>query len=548
MLSIRHWPLLQFVMRNRAIVAGSVFVIAIVAVGAFIALDFNILHDSHGTHPSPHGAHPSPHGNHSLFGEFKFHDEALALTVLLSTGLLIILARVMIAQRREVRRRIEAEQQARELAHQDVLTGLANRRQFDEKLNAAIAAPPRAGSAHAVLMLDLNGFKKVNDVYGHSAGDELLVKVAGCIVEAVRDADVVARIGGDEFAVLGTQLIGPDDAANIALRIIKAFDAPILAGNAVHHIGVGIGIALFPQDGVTSEELLRRADIALYRAKAELRSTLCFFEEEMDVAVRARDLLQRDLEGAIQSGTIVPFYQPIVDLRTNEIIEFEALARWTHPTLGEVPPVRFIPIAEDCGLIGALTNHLLRRACTDALQWPSHISLSFNVSPVQLKDRTLGLRVLSILDQTGFPPARLELELTESALVRDLVAAQDVLAVLRSAGVRIALDDFGTGYSSLYHLRNFKVDKIKIDRSFIANMQTEPESAALVRALLGLGHGLGLSVTAEGIEERHQSVALLSAGCELGQGFLFGRAVSAEEALTLLPHRQAVIDLKASTG
>lgn len=534
MLRIRRWQLRQYLTRNRAIAGAAAFLAVVMAMGAFIAFDL--------------GVFASLHASSSQHGGIKFHDEALALATLLSTGLLIVLARVLVSQRQEVRRRIEAEQHARELAHQDVLTGLANRRQFDQKLIAAIASPPRAGGMHAVLILDLNGFKRVNDVYGHAAGDELLTKVAHCIVEAVRDVDLVARLGGDEFAVLGTHLIGPEDATNIALRIIRSLNAPIVAGGASHHIGVGIGVALFPQDGLTSEELLRRADIALYRAKAEGQSGLCFFEEEMDVAVRERDLLQRELQGAMRSGVIVPFYQPVVDLRTNEIIGFEALARWTHPTLGEVPPSRFIPIAEGGGLIGALTDQLLRRACEDALQWPPHISLSFNVSPVELKDRTLGLRVLSILGQTGLPPARLELELTESALVRDLAAAQDVLASLRAAGVRIALDDFGTGYSSLYHLRNFKIDRIKIDRSFIASMQIEPESAALVSALLGLGQGLGLSVTAEGIEEREQSAALLSAGCELGQGFLFGRAVSAEATLALLSHPYTATALKGSAG
>lgn len=568
MRAVKYSQLSQFFMRNRKTIVSSVGAVIMLALGVFLVLNLNIFHDLFGVHSSPHGAHSSPHGahsdphgahsspqggnastdgSHSLIGEIKYHDEILVFTALLSMSLLIVLARVFISQRREVRKRTQAEMLARELAHQDPLTGLANRRQFDEKLNAAMAAPPRAGSAHAVMALDLNGFKKVNDVYGHSAGDDLLVKVAHRIDEAVRDVDIVARLGGDEFAVLSTQLNGADDATNIARRIIKAFVAPIKIGSAVHHVGVGIGIALFPQDGATPDELLRRADIALYRAKADPQSTMCFFEEEMDVAVRERDMVQRDLHDAIQSGMIVPFYQPIVDLNTSQIVEFEALARWTHPTLGEIPPSRFIAIAEDCGEIAALTDHLLRRACTDALQWPSHISLSFNVSPVELKSPSLGLRILSILAQTGLPPARLEIELTESAIVRDLQAAQLILTALRAAGVRIALDDFGTGYSSLYHLRNFKVDKIKIDRSFVSNLETEPESGALVRALLGLGGGLGLKVTAEGIEDAQQHSILKSAGCELGQGYLFGRAVAPEEALSLFTRQPLITAFKAAT-
>jgi diguanylate cyclase (GGDEF)-like protein len=478
----------------------------------------------------------------------EFHDITLALATMVSTGLLGGVARLLVQQRREVQRRIQAEKHARNLAHQDALTGLPNRRQFHKALNAAVAAPPRAGSAHAVFILDLNGFKAVNDAYGHAAGDELLVNVSHCIGEGVRDVDIVARIGGDEFAVLATHVAGPDDAANIALRIIKALDAPIHAGNASHQIGVAVGVALFPQDGASAEEILRRADIAMYRAKTEPQSALRFFEEEMDAVVRERDMLQRELKQAVKTEAIVPFYQPVMDLRSNQIIGFEALARWSHPVLGEIPPTRFIAIAEDCGLIAPLTDQLLARACADAMSWPAHLTLSFNLSPLQLKDRTLGLRVLSILAKAGLSPSRLELELTESALVRDLSAAQEVLASLRAAGVRLALDDFGTGYSSLYHLRNFKVDKIKIDRSFVAEMQTEPESAALVRALLGLGHGLGLTVTAEGIEQGQQSTELLSAGCDFGQGFLFGRAVPAAEALALLRQQQPAAIAMAAAG
>lgn len=520
-------------MRHRAIAQALTFLAAVLAVATFLAYEYTLFWNFDAVSARQRA--------------IELH-ETLALTAILSTGLVIVLGRALLSQQREVRRRIEAERHVRQLANQDVLTGLANRRQFDEQLAAAIAAPPRLGNAHAVLLLDLNGFKRINDVYGHAVGDEVLIGVAHRLVEAIRDVDLVARLGGDEFVILATHLGGPDDAANVALRTMRALSTPIRGGNAVHSVGAGIGIALFPQDGQTSSELLRRADIALYRAKAEPRSALCFFEEEMDAVVRERDLLQRELQAALQSGTIVPFYQPIVDLRTNSIVGFEALARWTHPTLGDVPPHRFIAVAEDCGLIGALTANLLRRACADARQWPSHIVLSFNVSPVHLRDRTLGLQVLSILGEVGLPPSRLELELTESALVHDLGAAQDVLASLRAAGVRIALDDFGTGYSNLSHLRNFKVDKIKIDRSFISNLQTEPECLTLVRALLGLGHGLGLTVTAEGIEEKQQSMALASAGCEFGQGFLFSRAVSGEQALALVSSQRSSAGFELAVG
>jgi EAL domain-containing protein (putative c-di-GMP-specific phosphodiesterase class I) len=233
-----------------------------------------------------------------------------------------------------------------------------------------------------------------------------------------------------------------------------------------------------------------------------------------------------------------PWYQPIVDLQTQQVIAFEALARWNHPTLGDIPPDRFIPIAEDCGLIRQLSDRLLRRACMDAVTWPDHVVLSFNISPAQLKEKTLGLRILGILGESGLSPRRLQIEITESAIVRDLDAAKVILSALRDAGVRVALDDFGTGYSSLYHLRNFKFDAIKIDRSFVGNMGSENESAEIVRALTGLGHGLGLVITAEGVEQSEQRDVLLKQGCQQGQGFLFSRAIPAGETLALF-HRGA---------
>jgi EAL domain-containing protein (putative c-di-GMP-specific phosphodiesterase class I) len=259
----------------------------------------------------------------------------------------------------------------------------------------------------------------------------------------------------------------------------------------------------------------------------------------MDRYSREREALERDLAAAIEAGLICPWYQPIVDLQTREVIAFEALARWTHPFLGDIPPDRFIPIAEDCDLIQPLSDGLLRRACIDALAWPDHVILSFNISPAQLKEETLGLRILGILGESGLPPRRLEIEITESAIVRDLEAAKTVLSALRDAGVRIALDDFGTGYSSLYHLRNFTFDAIKIDRSFVGGMAHEDESAAIVRALTGLAHGLGLIITAEGIEQTDQRDRLLLQGCQRGQGFLFSHAVPAQETQALLKRGDA---------
>lgn len=456
-------------------------------------------------------------------------EEMLALGGVTALAILMFAYRRMVAQEREIARRIAAERRAHELAHADALTGLANRRQFEDALKVAVAAPPGADGTHAVLMLDLNGFKKINDMHGHAAGDDVLVVVAQRLSSAMREGDLLARLGGDEFAIIAQHLSGPEAATGIALRIIKSLESPIEVGSIRHKVGVGIGVALAPKDGDNPEAVLRKADIALYKAKVGKRSEVCFFDEDMDRQAHERDLMERELAAAIGTNALRPWYQPIVDLRTEAVIGFEALARWTHSTLGDIPPERFIPIAEDCGLINELSDYLLRCACVDACLWPNDIILSFNISPVQLKDRTLALRVMSILGESGLAPHRLEIELTESALVRDLDAAKEILSTLRDAGVLVALDDFGTGYSSLYHLRNFKFDKIKIDRSFIETMGSQAESAVIVGALSGLGLGLGLTITAEGVESREQQVALLEQGCQQGQGFLFSKAIPALE-------------------
>lgn len=456
-------------------------------------------------------------------------EEMLAVGALIVATLLYLGWRRVRDQEREIGRRMAAERRAHELAHTDVLTGLPNRRAFENTLTAALNTPLGPNEVHAVLLLDLNGFKKINDLHGHAEGDDLLVVLAERLTAATRDRDVVCRIGGDEFAMIAHHLAGAEGATSIALRIQKEMEPPFRIGSHQHHIGAGIGIALYPRDGRTPEEIVRKADIALYRAKAEPETGMRFFEEEMDLHLREHDFIECELGAAIGTDALRPWYQPIVELKTGEVIGFEALVRWAHPKLGQVPPDRFIPIAEDSGLIHRLGEWLLRCAATDALNWPSNATLSFNISAVQLKDSTLGLRILNILADTGLAPHRLEIEITESAVVRDLDTAQGVLSALRDAGVRIALDDFGTGYSSLYHLRRFKMDKIKIDQSFIHSMTTEKESATIVQALSGLGLGLGLTITAEGVEDSAERDALISLGCQQGQGYLFGRAVSAGE-------------------
>ena len=460
-------------------------------------------------------------------------DEALLVGALLALGLLVFAWRQYVRQRQETRRRIAAEQHARELAYQDGLTGLPNRRQFDDALREAIGSPPRAGAGHGLFMLDLNGFKQINDVHGHGVGDEVLTIVGQRLLAATREGDMVARRGGDEFAILAKHLAGSEAATNVAMRVIEALDVPITAGGAVHRVGTGIGIAIIPQDATSVEEALRKADVALYRAKAERRSALRFFEPAMDARVRERSAFVRELRAAIDAGAIRPVFLPVVHLATGEVTGFELKPHWQGTNGVPVPAERFIPVAEEVGLIHALAEDLLRQGCRAATAWPSQVTLSADVFPSQLKDQLLTARILRLLHETQLAPGRLHLEVTESALVADPESAGALLGTMRAAGIRVVLDNFGTGYSSLYHLRNFKLDAVKIDRRFIEAMSNDGESASIVTALVGLGRGLGMNVIAEGIVAGDQEAALLERGCETGQGPLFSEPLSAADTVTL---------------
>jgi predicted signal transduction protein with EAL and GGDEF domain len=325
-----------------------------------------------------------------------------------------------------------------------------------------------------------------------------------------------------------------DDPTVLARRIASAVAEPFVVENVTAEFGVGIGIAIAPNDGVHAGELVRRADRALYRAKAAGRSSVRFFEPEMDAHVERRIQIERDLRSAIAASGIIPHYQPLVSLDGNRIIGFEALARWENGDLGFIPPDVFIPIAEETGLINTLSDQLFRQACLDANAWPTTFVLAFNVSPVQLRDATLGLRLLSILGQTGFSPRRLEIEITEGALVENIGAAQTVIDQLRGAGVRIALDDFGTGYATLSQLLSLHLDKIKIDRSFVSRLDKSEDSQVIVRAILGLAKGFGLTTTAEGVEDAGQLAYLKANGCIEGQGYLFSKAIPADDIPALI--------------
>jgi diguanylate cyclase (GGDEF)-like protein len=442
---------------------------------------------------------------------------------------------------REIKARRCAELEARNLARHDPLTGLPNRRFFAEKLDECLRGASDTQRV-AVLMLDLDGFKLVNDLHGHGVGDKALIEFSERISTFLRADAVLARIGGDEFGIVMPEIESLDDPTNLAGRIAAAVAQPFVIDNAPMDIGVGVGIAIAPNDGMNPEELVRRADRALYRAKGEGRSSVRFFEPEMDAHVERRNKIERELRSAITSNLIIPHYQPLVSLEGNRIIGFEALARWESKNLGSVRPDVFIPLAEEIGLIGVLGDQLLRRACSDANEWPTDLFLAFNISAIQLREPTLGLRILAILGQSGFSPRRLEIEITESALVDNIEVAQGVIDDLRQAGVRISLDDFGTGYATLTQLLSFHLDKIKIDQSFVSCLAKDEDSLVIVRAILGLARGFGLTATAEGVEDAEQLACLKENGCVEGQGYLFGKAVSAAEIpalLKLAPHASA---------
>jgi diguanylate cyclase (GGDEF)-like protein len=460
-------------------------------------------------------------------------DDVIFVVFMLSVALMIYGFRRYRDLSAEVEARISAESEARKLARHDPLTGLPNRRFFKERLEECVGL---ASASHqmAVLMLDLDGFKIVNDTYGHAAGDKSLCEFTRRVSVLARGDAFLARIGGDEFTIIMPRILSLDDPTNLARRIAAAVAEPFDIGNLTVEFGVGIGIAIAPNDGVQADELVRRADRALYRAKAAGRSCVRFFEPEMDTHVEQRIRIERDLRRAIASNSIVPHYQPLVSLDGNRIIGFEALARWQNGDFGFIPPDRFILIAEETGLINPLGDQLFRRACLDADAWPATFVLAFNISPVQLRDPTLGLRLLSILGQTGFNPRRVEIEITESALVENVGVARTVIDELRQAGVRIALDDFGTGYATLSQLLSFHLDKIKIDRSFVSLLADNQNSQEIVRAILGLAKGLGLTTTAEGIEDAGQLAYLKANGCTEGQGYLFSRAVPAEDIPALI--------------
>ena len=439
----------------------------------------------------------------------------------------------MVGTHVDITRRKEAELQVEHMALHDALTGLPNRVLFTDRLEREMAASRRGGLCFAVLACDLDRFKIVNDTLGHAAGDILLQAVAARLEATVRGCDTVARIGGDEFALILGRLDDPEEAGQLARRLAAAVTAPIDVGGRSIAVGVSIGIAMGPGDGHQAQQLFRKADFALYRAKADRNGSCRFFEPGMDAAVVAREKLESELRGAVADGAFALHYQPVVDLASGTIGGFEALMRWDHPARGAIPPSEFIPLAEETGQIVRLGAWALREACRQAAAWPPGVRVGVNVSTMQFREDGLEEAVVDALTASGLAPDRLELEVTESVLVHDAEGVVACLRRLRTRGVRIALDDFGTGYSSLSYLRRFPFDKIKIDRSFIRDIG-DPGTAAIVRAVVGLAVRVGASITAEGVEDSAQLARVVAEGCTEVQGFLLGRPVPPQEAGLLL--------------
>ena len=421
-----------------------------------------------------------------------------------------------------------------ELAQKDALTGLQNRASFQERLQETLARAKRTGSQVAVLCLDLDRFKAVNDTLGHPVGDALLRKVAERLQSTVREGDVVARLGGDEFAVLQADTAQPQAAETLAARLVDLLARTYLVDGHMLNIGTSVGVALSPSDASDADELMKRADLALYRAKSDGRGAFRFFEPGMDARMKARRTLELDLRQALALKEFSLAYQPQIDLVTNTITGFEALIRWHHPERGEVQPADFIPLSEEIGIITPIGEWVLRTACREAAGWAKPVSIAVNLSPVQFRSPKLVEIVMSALARSGLEPSRLELEITESALLADTETVLATLNTLRALGVRISMDDFGTGYSSLSYLRKFSFDKIKIDRSFVSDMIDDKDCGAIVRAVAGLGASLGIKTTAEGVETPEQLAAIQAEGCSEVQGFLMGRPMTAAMAAARL--------------
>lgn len=430
--------------------------------------------------------------------------------------------------------RVKAEARIAHMRHHDALTRLPNRAALEEDVAGRLAHPGAARQRTVLICLDIANFKSINEAHGHAFGDRILRLVAARLKSLVRAEGILARVGGKEFALAETGDITPAQAGALATRLLTGLGQPFIVGDQKIVLATSAGIAMTPNDGDTPQDLLKHADLALARAKEDGAGIVRFFEADMDARAQTRRQIEAELRAAIDGAILQPWYQPLVDLKTGRIAGFEALVRWPHPSRGFIAPSDFIPVAEETGQIGAIGELVLRRACRDAAAWPMPVRVAVNLSPLQFRTGTLLAVVMDALRRSGLPAERLELEITETLLMDNSDAVASTLDALRALGVRFSLDDFGTGYSSLSYLRSFPFDKIKIDRSFVGNLMSDTGLQTIVRAVIGIGQGLGMRITAEGIESAAGRDWLAANGCHEGQGFLFSAARPQAEVMAML--------------
>jgi diguanylate cyclase (GGDEF)-like protein len=479
-------------------------------------------------------------GSEILPGSLGLDPSSLADHAGLVTAFILNIAVIIFGWRRSrdlgiaLAAHAEAERRAHENANSDHVTGLPNRRKLVHSLELLLGETTPDG---ILILLDLDHFKKVNDLYGHATGDSLLQFVGETLRASVPANSCCARLGGDEFAVLMPGRFAPDAVDAIAATIVARLSEPVRLDNVVAHVSASLGVSKLSGAVPTAEAAMRRSDIAMYEAKRLGRNRFVWFEQDMEMQLDFRNALEEEMRAGIALGEFIPFYQPLISLASGDLKGFEVLARWQNPRRGTLEPTEFIPIAESSGLISALSAEVMRQAFLEAKEWPAELSVAVNISPVQFKDPQLAQRILKLIAETGFPAQRLELEITESALLESRELAVATVESLKNSGISISLDDFGTGYASLTQLKSLPFDRIKIDRSFVSALLTDDQSNAIVSTIAGLGHSLKLPITAEGVESEGVRARLEALGCSDGQGWLFGQAIPGDGVRALLARK-----------
>jgi len=484
-----------------------------------------------------------------IIGDTDGADQIMVTALLLNIALILLIWRRTAELSGEVDVYRKAEIRAQHMAVTDPLTNLYNRRAIKDKTAELSARASRRGKSVAFLMIDLDGFKKINDLYGHDTGDQLLREAADRMREVVPPSSIVARLGGDEFGVcMVFEPEYPESVDRVAEDVVEILARPVMVADMEQTITASIGIARPEFDNESMDQLIRQADIALYATKKNGKNGYSWFENGMEVELRTRNTLEADIRAAIPNDEFVPYFEKQINLQTGKLVGFEMLARWISPTRGLIPPDEFIGVSEETGMIGDLSMAIIRKALLEAKDWDPSLTVSVNISPVQLKDPWLAQKIVKLLVETGYPANRLEVEITESSLFKNLSLAQSIVGSLKNQGIQIALDDFGTGYSSLAHLRALPFDRIKIDRSFVSSMLDNAESEAIVNAITGLGASLAVPITAEGIEDQDVIAKLRELGCAKGQGWHYGQPMSIEQTRRVLAEEGLLKDSHPAFG